>query len=446
MLVHRAPSPSGRIASIDTARRAARARRAAGDDARERAAPAARRSRRGIAAADRPPARRCCRTTRSITTTSRSRWWWPTPSSTRATPRARCTIELRDASRARSTSTQARRDAAPPEDSGDGRRPTRSAATSTAALAAAAVQARRRLHDADREPQPDGAARHHRGWDGDQLTLYDATQDVSGVRAHGRQHLRHPAGQRARDLPLRRRRLRLQGLDLVARRCWRRWRRSRSAGPVKLALERDRRCSARSATARTPSSASRWAPTHDGTLTGDRATTRSSSTSTFDDCDRTLRLVTAHALRVPEPARPRTGSCKLEPGHADLHARARRGDRHLRARIARWTSWRTQLKMDPLALRLQELRRAATRTRTCRGRASRCASATRIGAERFGWARRTPQPRSMRDGAHAGRLGHGDRHLSGQPHGRRRLGHASTPTARRWCAAAPRTSAPAPTR
>ena len=51
-------------------------------------------------------------------------------------------------------------------------------------------------------------------WDGDErLTLYDATQGVFGrAPARSRDAFGLAAGERARDLPVRRRRLRLQGL------------------------------------------------------------------------------------------------------------------------------------------------------------------------------------------------------------------------------------------
>ena len=80
------------------------------------------------------------------------------------------------------------------------------------------ARARRgRLPDPDGEPQPDGAARHHRHVGG---------RPPHALRLHaGRLRRAEPRGgavrparrQRARDLPLRRRRLRLQGLGLGSR-------------------------------------------------------------------------------------------------------------------------------------------------------------------------------------------------------------------------------------
>ena len=60
----------------------------------------------------------------------------------------------------------------------------------------------------------------------------------------------------------------------------------------------------------------------------------------------------AHAVRVPErhddaPAR------QAQRRHADLPARAGRGDREVRARVARWTSSPYALKLDPVELRLR---------------------------------------------------------------------------------------------
>ena len=69
---------------------------------------------------------------------------------------------------------------------------------------------------------------------------------------------------------------------------------------------------------------------------------------------------------------------RARPLHADRHARARRGAGRLCARKSRWTSWRYAVGMDPLALRLQQLHRDATRQAASRSRARRCATAMRV--------------------------------------------------------------------
>ena len=70
------------------------------------------------------------------------------------------------------------------------------------------------------------------------------------------------------------------------------------------------------------------------------------------------------------------------------------------------------LRLDPLELRLRnysdrdqnaDVPFTSKELREC----------YRRGAGRFGWERRNPEPRAMRDGKRTGRLGHGDRHLGG---------------------------------
>ena len=64
-------------------------------------------------------------------------------------------------------------------------------------------------------------------WEGDKLTLYDATQWVYGVRAVRGDVAGDRRRKGARDRPVRRRRVRVQGIDLAARSAWRRWRRNK---------------------------------------------------------------------------------------------------------------------------------------------------------------------------------------------------------------------------
>ena len=56
------------------------------------------------------------------------------------------------------------------------------------------------------------------------------------------------------------------------------------------------------------------------------------------------------------------------------------------------------LEDRPAGAAARQLRRDATRRAASRGRARRCGSATGCGAEKFGWTKRKPEPRSMRDG------------------------------------------------
>ena len=56
-------------------------------------------------------------------------------------------------------------------------------------------------------------------WQGDQLTIYDKTQGVYGVREQLAVELRHPRGEHQRRLAVRRRRLRIvAAAELLPRR------------------------------------------------------------------------------------------------------------------------------------------------------------------------------------------------------------------------------------
>ena len=94
----------------------------------------------------------------------------------------------------------------------------RRAAMSTAGLAAADVQhrrpsTRRRSRPTIRSSRTPRVA----AWDGDQLTLHDATQGVFGVQQTLAKTFGIAGERRARRFSFRRRRLRLQGLGVVAR-------------------------------------------------------------------------------------------------------------------------------------------------------------------------------------------------------------------------------------
>ena len=178
-------------------------------------------------------------------------------------------------------------------------------------------------------------------WEGDRLTLYDATQYVSGVRETVAKTLGIPAENVRVIVALRRRRLRLQGLGVVARRRSRRCARRRCERPVKLVARPRSRCSARSADA--PQTEQRVALGARARRHARRpcATTSSRIRRTSRTSSSRRRSSTRMLYACPNgiddaPAR------EAQHRHADVPARARRSDRHLRARSRRWTSSRTR--------------------------------------------------------------------------------------------------------
>ncbi len=73
-----------------------------------------------------------------------------------------------------------------------------------------------------------------------------------------------------------------------------------------------------------------------------------------------------------------------------------------------------KLKMDPIALRLKNYAEIEPQeNRPFSSKALR--QCYEIGADKFGWSRRTSTPRSMRSGNDADWPRHGDRHVSRQP-------------------------------
>ncbi|MGN6319807.1 xanthine dehydrogenase family protein molybdopterin-binding subunit [Trinickia sp.] len=133
----------------------------------------------------------------------------------------------------------------------------------------------------------------------------------------------------------------------------------------------------------------------DGTLTGMRHDTYS-NTSMFEDWTETSGLVTRMLYEVPNlatshrlvPLNVGTPTFMRAPGETT-------GSFALESALDELA---VALKMDPIALRLKNYAEidpqehkpwSSKQLRDC----------YRMGAERFGWSRRTPAPRSMRDGA-----------------------------------------------
>ena len=134
------------------------------------------------------------------------------------------------------------------------------AATSMRALRGRDVRVDARVHDAGRAPQSDGAARDDRAVGGRPRSRSTTRRRASsGVRRRVAKTFGIPPENVRVVSPLRRRRLRLQGLGVVARRCSRRWRRARSGRPVKLVLDAPADVRPGRRTARARSSTSRSA-------------------------------------------------------------------------------------------------------------------------------------------------------------------------------------------
>ena len=198
------------------------------------------------------------------------------------------------------------------------------------------------LPDAHRKPQPDGAARHHRRV---------GRRPPDALRRHaghlhdpqpGRRAVRPARRQRARHLPLRRRRLRLARGRCGRTRCSRPCARRRSSGPSRSRWNA-RRCSTTPAAARTPTRAFAAGADKDGKLAAVKHDA-TNNTSTFDEftepatvatrmlyaCDdiqTTQRLVrlnlgTPSYMRAPGEA---PGTFALESGMDELAARTEDG-------------------------------------------------------------------------------------------------------------------------
>ena len=160
---------------------------------------------------------------------------------------------------------------------------------------------------------------------------------------------------------------------------------------------------------------------------------------------RARRACQRDALRLPEcRGQPPPGAA--QHAAADFYARAGRGERHLCARSRRSTN------LPPLPGSTRSRCGCATTPRPTRTKSKPFSSKSlrecyAAGAEAFGWTARSPQPRSMRDGNAADRLGHGDRDLSCQPlQGERAVCVFGADGTVVVAGRRPRTSAPAPTR
>ena len=255
-----------------------------------------------------------------------------------------------------------------------------------------------------------------------------------GRARNDRQGARHRRRASARRVAVRRRRVRLQGIDVVACRAGGDVR-ARNAAARQAGARRAGRCSGRSAVGRAPSSGSCSA--RDAMARSRRAPRRRVAhvgDSRISPSRRRCRR--GCSTRAPTWRR-RTGS------PSSMSARRRSSARRAKRRgPSRWRSRSTSSPMRwmsiPLALRLrnhadrdpQDNRPWSSKhLRECYAQA----------AERFGWSRRTRAPGSMRDRGTWVGYGHGDGDVSRQPlagagertpaarrHVRRRVGLAGT--------------------
>ena len=112
---------------------------------------------------------------------------------------------------------------------------------------------------------------------------------------------------------------------------------------------------------------------------------------------------------------------------------------------ARWTSLPSRSSSIRWSCGCAAIR-TATRTRTCPTPASSCANATAQGAAAFGWDKRNPEPRSMRDGSELVGWGMATGVWEALQMPSSPPASCSPPTAMPKSPARPPTSAPAPTR
>ena len=229
-------------------------------------------------------------------------------------------------------------------------------------------------------------------WEGDKLTVYDATQGIFGARKRAGQDVRPAAGERPRRVALPRRRLRLQRLRLVACRRWPPWPPGRSGRPVKLVLTRQQMFGPVGYRPRTEQKLQLGAA-KDGTLTG-RAARKPLADLHVRRVRRAVGAGDAHPLRLPERPRPRTGWCGWTPARR-LSCARRASRRAPFALESAMDELAYALNMDPIALRLKNY--AETDPEEGKPWSSKSLRACyQTASEKFGWARRTPAPGSMK--------------------------------------------------
>jgi len=229
-------------------------------------------------------------------------------------------------------------------------------------------------------------------WDGPNLTLYDATQGVSGAR-----------GAVAETLGIKEENVRVlcpfvgggfgckgsawSHVVLAAMAA------KQTGRPVRLVLERPQMFGMvgnRPFTDQHIQISAR----DDGTLTGMRHDVIS-STSTFEDWNESSAIVTRMLYAVPNQATTHK-LVKLDVG-TPTFMRAPGETSGSFALESAMDEMAYQLNMDPLAFRLKNYAEMEPQEKKPWSEKS-LRECYQIGAEKFGWSRRNPKPRSMRDG------------------------------------------------
>ena len=230
-------------------------------------------------------------------------------------------------------------------------------------------------------------------WDGPRLTLYDTTQGVGNARKAVATFLGMPQDDVHVISPFVGGGFGCKGsvwshvvLCAMA---------AREAGrPVRLALTRPQMFGSVGGRPRTEQHLV-LAARHDGTLTALRHETYS-NTSTFEDWTETSGVLTRMLYEVPNlatmhrlvPLNVGTPTFMRAPGETT-------GSFALESAMDELAA---ALNMDPLALRLKNYAEIDPQERKPWS-SKQLRECYRIGAERFGWAKRTRAPRSMRNGA-----------------------------------------------
>ncbi|GAB2902339.1 xanthine dehydrogenase family protein molybdopterin-binding subunit [Paraburkholderia jirisanensis] len=229
-------------------------------------------------------------------------------------------------------------------------------------------------------------------WDGPQLTLYDSTQGISGAKSAVASTLGIPPDRVRVISPFVGGGFGGKGsswshVSLCAMAA------KQTGRPVRLALERPQMFGP---VGGRPCTEQHFvlAAKHDGTLTAMRHDSFS-NTSTIEDWTETCCMVTRMSYAVPNqitthrivPLNVGTPTFMRAPGETT-------GSFALESAMDELA---VELKMDPLQLRLKNYAEADPQeNKPWSSKALR--ECYRVGAERFGWSRRTPAPRSMRAG------------------------------------------------
>jgi len=229
-------------------------------------------------------------------------------------------------------------------------------------------------------------------WDGPNLTLYDATQGVSGARGAVAKTLGIPEANVRVLCPFVGGGFGCKGsawshVVLAAMAA------KQTGRPVRLVLERPQMFGMVGNRPFTDQHI-RISARDDGTLTGMRHDVIS-STSTFEDWNESSAIVTRMLYAVPNQATTHK-LVKLDVG-TPTFMRAPGETSGSFALESAMDEMAYELNMDPLAFRLKNYAEMEPQEKRPWSEKS-LRECYQIGADKFGWSRRNPKPRSMRDG------------------------------------------------